>query len=111
MKNWQRLKAVLVCAFPLAMAGCGSGKDEIPKFQTVVVDLSAARCPDLDPRYAKEFTTTVGPPKGDDLPEETTKAKIDEFRVAVRKKNGTGNALIADYLACQNKEPATSAVH
>lgn len=68
----------------------------------MAVDLAADRCPDVAAADRAEFRRRVPAPAGDGpLTEADWKAKTDELRLAIERKNRAGARVVAEYDACR----------
>lgn len=95
----------------LTMAGCAPGSgagDSVPLTMPVVVDMTAARCVKADAAARREATLTVQAPKPDTVSADGRpaiskgrwKAKTDESRAAIVRKNATIKRLIDEADVC-----------
>lgn len=102
------------------MSGCGPGSAANTEWVSapVVVDLAQTRCLKSDPAARREFRLTVQAPTadakdGDGKPyvsRGALKAKVDELRIAVARKNATGNRALDEQDKCAGSGvPATAA--
>lgn len=106
----QRWPLALLLA--LTIPGCGSGQSADVKWQQVVaVDLAATRC--LEPSEADraEANRYVGPPKpGADgkVSDDAHRAKYNEMRQAIVRKNGVIRRDHGEIDQCRGKSAPTS---
>lgn len=93
----------------LTIAGCAPGSAGGVDFATpVVVDLTAARCIKADAAARREATLTVHAPRPDvtgadgrpAVSKGRIKAKTDEMRAAIHRKNGVISRLIRESDRC-----------
>jgi len=101
------------------MAGCapGSGVVDDVKLTPVVVDMTAGRCVKADAVARREATLTVQAPKPDTTTADgkpavskgALKAKADEMRAAIARKNGVIRRLVEASDRCVDGDTGTSA--
>ena len=73
----------------------------------MAVDLAADRCPELAAADRAEWRRRVPAPSGDGpLTEAQWKAKTDELRLAIERKNRAGSRIVGEYDACRGVSAA-----
>jgi len=91
------------------MTGCGHGDAAVTEWKApVVIDLASKRCPRVDQAARREFTLTVPGPLPDAvtadgrpaISERRWRAKADEMREAIHRKNLVGRRLIRESDGC-----------
>lgn len=74
----------------------------------VVVDLTAARCPEIDDKTRAEFKRTTRRPAGP-VSKDGARAWIDRLETSEQRKNLAGQRVIDEFDRCRGQEPKVAA--
>lgn len=109
---------MLLCLLPTIL---GCSPDEPVKLNweaPLVVDLTAASCPEIDAKTRAEFAKTTVRPKADTTDPESgkpsvskraTREWIDALELSERRKNKAARAVIKEHDKCRGHPPKSDA--